>query len=177
MTSQISHLSHEQLCDIVLARSPHPLSSDFAALQEHLSLCPACATELSNLRTSLSIFRDASTSFAQQELLRLRTGNRVESRSVHSLRSTALQPIYWAAAAAALLVAAVLPLSLHRQSPPSPPSAPASAAPAHTTESDEALLNDINQTLSASIPSPMQPLADPTASAAATSSTSAQRKN
>jgi hypothetical protein len=171
------HLSHEQLCDIVLARSPHPLSSDFAALQEHLGICPACATELSNLRTSLSIFRDASASFAQQELLRLRTGNRVESRSVHSLRSTALQPIYWAAAAAALLVAAVLPLSLHRQSPPSSPSTPAVTAPAHTTESDEALLNDINQTLSASIPSPMQPLADPTASAAATTSTSPQRKN
>src|SRR5216683_1981120 len=102
MTSQISHLSHEQLCDIVLARSPHPLSSDFAALQEHLSLCPACATELSNLRTSLSIFRDASTSFAQQELLRLRTENRVESTSVHSLPSTALQP-----ASAGLAVAAV----------------------------------------------------------------------
>src|SRR5260370_5945811 len=139
------HLSHEQLCDIVLARSPHPLSSDFAALQEHLGICPACATELSNLRTSLSIFRDASASFAQQELLRLRTGNRVESRSVHSLRSTALQPIYWAAAAAALLVAAAPPLSLHRQSTPSSPSTPAVTAPAHTTESDQALLNHINQ--------------------------------
>jgi hypothetical protein len=171
------HLTHEQLCDIVLARSPHPLSSDFAALQEHLSLCPACATELENLSTSLSLLRDASTSFAQQELSRLRIGNMVENRSVRSLRSTALQPIYWAAAAAALLVAAALPLSLRRPSPPSPPSAPAVAAPVHTTESDEALLNDINQTLSASIPFPMQPLADPTASAAATTPTSAQRKN
>ena len=167
------HLSHEQLCDIVLARSPHPLSSDFAALQEHLSICPACATELSNLRTSLLLFRDASTSYAQQQLTHL------DARKFSSLsRSvTPFHPLYWAIAAT-LLVAMTLPLGWHRQPPPPPASSSATVVtPVHTTESDEALLEEISQELSAPIPSPMQPLADPTASSAADQSTSPKRNN
>jgi hypothetical protein len=45
------------------------------------------------------------------------------------------------------------------------------------TESDEALLADIDQKLSADVPSPMEPLADPTAGATSTTSTSDQRTN
>jgi hypothetical protein len=84
------------------------------------------------------------------------------------------QPLYWAAAAI-LLVAASFPLSMRRQ----PVSAPATAAFAspHTAESDEALLEDIDQKVSADVPSPMEPLADPTAGAATTEFTSHQRKN
>ena len=37
MTSNLTpHLTHEQLCDLILACSPHPLSSDFAVLEDHL---------------------------------------------------------------------------------------------------------------------------------------------
>jgi hypothetical protein len=43
-------------------------------------------------------------------------------------------------------------------------------------ESDEALLADIDQKVSADVPSPMEPLADPTAGSS-TTSTSDQRNN
>jgi hypothetical protein len=44
------------------------------------------------------------------------------------------------------------------------------------TESDEALLADIDQKVSADVPSPMEPLADPTAETTSTS-TPEQRSN
>ena len=158
------HLTHEQLCDMVLARSPHPLSSDYAALQHHLGACPACAAELASLRTSLTLFREASTFYSQQHLTRLRAD------TIATLPKRLVQPIYWAAAAV-LCIAAALPITLHRQNP----SAPAASTSATTSQSDEALLEEIDQELSTPIPSPMQPLADPTASSAATPSTSSQR--
>jgi hypothetical protein len=177
MTPLTPHLSHEQLCDVVLARSPHPLSSDFATLQDHLRACPACTAELANLPESLSLFREASTAFAHQQLLHQSTPNSLRSRSIRPLHRTVLHPGYWAAAAAAaILVVAALPLRFH-QHPQSPSSPPAVVTPAHTTESDEALLEDINQTLSSPIPSPMQPLADPTDNSAANQSTSPKRNN
>ena len=162
------HLTHEQLCDMVLARSPHPLSSDYAALQHHLGACPACAAELASLRTSLTLFREASTSYSQRQLTRLRADN------IPTLSKTLVRPAYWAAAAV-LCIAAALPITLHRQTPSAPASLISADKPADPSPSDEALLEEINQELSAPIPSPMRPLADPTASSAATPSTSSQR--
>jgi hypothetical protein len=162
------HLTHEQLCDMVLARSPHPLSSDYVALQHHLSSCPACSAELASLRTSLALFREASTSYSQQQFTRLRADN------IPTLSKTLVQPIYWAAAAV-LCIAAALPITLHRQNPSTPVSSASTIKPANLPSSDEALLEEINQELSAPVPSPMQPLADPTASSATTPSTSSQR--
>ena len=161
------HLTHEQLCDMLLARSPHPLSSDFAALQHHLGSCPSCAAELGSLRSSLAFFREASTSYSQRQLTRLHTG------SVPATRKTLAQPIYWAAAAT-LCIAAALPLTLHRTSPSTPTTATSATEPVAISQSDEALLEEVNQELSAPIPSPMQPLADPTASSATTPSTSSK---
>jgi hypothetical protein len=165
-----THLTHEQLCDMILARSPHPLSSDFAAQQQHLAVCPSCAAELASLRTSLLIFREASVSYSQQQLIQFRGNHAPTPR-----RKTAFQPIYWAAAAA-LCIAAALPITLHRQTPSAPVTAASTTKPVNTSQSDEALLEEINQELSAPIPSPMQPLADPTASSAPTTSPSSQRK-
>lgn len=162
------HLTHEQLCDMILARSPHPLSSDFAALQHHLGSCPACSAELASLRASITLLREASTSYSQQQFTRLRSDN------IPTLSKTLIQPIYWAAAAV-LCIAAALPLTLHRQNPSTPVSSASTIKPATPSPSDEALLEEINQELSAPIPSPMQPLADPTASSATTPSTSSQR--
>ncbi|HMH12397.1 MAG TPA: hypothetical protein VK578_04755 [Edaphobacter sp.] len=161
------HLTHEQLCDMVLARSPHPLSSDFAALQNHLAACPSCATELANLRTSLALFREASVSYSHQRQL-------IQFSNIPARSKTIVQPIYWAAAAI-LCIAAALPLTLHRQAPSAPASSTSVTQPANPLPSDEALLEEINQEISAPIPSPMRPLADPTAGSAATPSTSSQR--
>ena len=164
-----THLTHEQLCDMILARSPHPLSSDFAALQQHLAACASCAAELASLRTSLLIFREASISYSEQQLGQLRVNH---TPAPH--RKTAFQPIYWAAAAVLCIVAA-LPITLHRQIPSAPAAVASPSKPVDTSQSDEALLEEINQELSAPIPSPMQPLADPTASSAQTPSPSSQR--
>ena len=62
-------------------------------------------------------------------------------------------------------------MTVHRLQPrptlPGTPNGPvtASLAAAPDTKSDEALLEEIDQTLSSSVPTPMQALADPTASA------------
>jgi hypothetical protein len=86
------------------------------------------------------------------------------------------RPLVWAATAAAALAIAV-PLTLHQLDKNAQEKAVTVAPAAHSggtpSQSDEALLEEISQTVSYSVPAPMQPLADPTANQ--TSST--QRKN
>jgi hypothetical protein len=167
------HLTHEQLCDFVLDLAPHPLSSDFAVLQQHLAICPACASELANLRGSISLFRDTTIACSRQELAEFHASNTALTPRPH----TFFHPIYWATAAA-MIFAAALPLTLHR--PSQPPSAPVAAATTASpaVESDEALLDEINQEISAPVPSSMQPLADPTVnSTTAAQTTATQRTN
>jgi hypothetical protein len=177
------HLTHEQLCDVLLASSGSAPQGDPQAAatceiaEKHLRSCLQCAAELQNLRTSFSLFRHATTSYADQ----------VYAQS--SINKTSLGPaprygshlLYWATAAA-LALAVALPLGLHHQHPPTAhqPVAAAAMAPQPTTsatESDEALLNGIAQDLSTDVPSPMQPLADPTDGAATVEYVSVQRKN
>jgi hypothetical protein len=166
------HLTHEQLCDLLLEASPLPAESDSDIVQEHLRACLLCAAELESLRSSLSLFRSAASSYASQQLVRFP----LQRGSIAPPQRYLSQPLYWAAVAI-LLVAASFPLSLHRQHPPAP--AAVSIAASHSTEmeSDNALLEDIDQKLSADVPSPMEPLADPTAGAYPANSTSTQRKN
>ena len=172
------HLSHEQLCDLILADlSLHPEGNwndpkvDSDVVQEHLRACLICSAELKSLRDSLSHFRDASVSFARQEFAQ----SYAQRSSIAPPHSFLSQPLYWAAAAV-VFVAALFPLSMHRQHP-APPVARTTALSLQTTESDEALLADIDQKLSADVPSPMAPLADPTAGASSTTSNSVQRTN
>ena len=164
------HLSHEQLCDVILADSSLPREGSSTIVQDHLHACLHCSAELESLRASISLFREASTSYAGQQFTRsfLKIG------SIAPPQHYLTQPLYWAAAAV-VLVAASFPLSLYRQHRPLP-AATAIVAP-HTTESDEALLDDVDQTLSADVPSPMEPLADPTAGSTSAQSTSSPRKN
>ena len=161
------HLTHEQLCDFVLDLAPHPLSSDFATLQQHLANCLVCTTELANLRDSITLFRDASTACAHQRLAEHHANNVALTPRPQAF----FHPIYWATAAAMILAAAI-PLTLHRpsQPPPAPVATVTTAAPA--VQSDEALLEEINQEISAPVPSSMKPLADPTDTSAAQTNTS-----
>ena len=157
------HLTTEQLNDLLLSPSIAPNTQ----VDRHLRACSACAEELLSLRASLANFRSAATSFAyHQSTLVPRTAAPAPSSRLLSFRA----PLSWAAAAA-IVVAAVLPASMHRLRPkPSP--APVTVAP-HTQQSDEALLEEINQNLSAPVPSAMQPLNDPTGSLS--NSTNTQR--
>ncbi|HEY6376886.1 MAG TPA: hypothetical protein VIX90_15300 [Edaphobacter sp.] len=166
------HLTHEQLCDFVLDLAPHPLSSDFAVLQQHLANCPVCTAELTSLRDSISLFHDASTACAHQQLAEFRANNVALTPRPHAF----FHPIYWATAAA-MIVAAALPLTLHRpnQQPPTAVTTVTTAAPA--PQSDEALLEEINQEISAPVPSSMQPLADPTNTSATAQTNTSPRTN
>jgi hypothetical protein len=164
------HLTHEQLCDLLLADSPFTSEGDI--VQDHLRACLLCSAELESLRSSLSLFRSATSSYANQEYAR----SSMRRESIAPPQHYLSQPLYWAAAAI-ILVAASFPLSLHRQHPTS--LATTSTVSSHTAEneSDDALLEDIDQKLSADVPSPMEPLADPTAGAYTADPTSNQRKN
>src|SRR5580704_14421238 len=174
------HLPHEQLCDLILAASSLPLANESRndlkpesdVVQAHLRACLVCSAELRSLRDSLSHFRDASTSYARQEFAQ----SHAQRSSIAPPHSYLSQPLYWTAAAV-VFVAALFPLSMHRQRPIASTSVTTSSASTQTAESDEALLADIEQKVSADVPSPMEPLADPTAGATSTTSTSEQRSN
>jgi hypothetical protein len=165
------HLTHEQLCDVILADSSLPREGTSTIVQDHLRACPHCSAELESLRASISLFREASTSYAGQQFVRscMKTG------SIAPPQHFLTQPLYWAAAAV-LLVAASFPINLYRQQHHPVPAATAVVAP-HILVSNEALLEEVDQTLSADVPSPMEPLADPTAGATSAESITYQRKN
>ena len=178
------HLSHEQLCDLILAdvslqqegeswNDANDLNAESDVVHEHLRACLICSAELRSLRDSLSHFRAASVSFARQEFAQ----SYAQHSSIAPPHSYLSQPLYWAAAAV-VFVAALFPLSMHRQHPlPTVARTSASTSPVQTIESDEALLADIDQKLSSDVPEPMAPLADPTAGATSTTSNSDQRTN
>jgi hypothetical protein len=177
------HLSHEQLCDLILAdvslqqegeswNDTNDLNAESDLVHEHLRACLICSAELRSLRDSLSHFREASVSFARQEFAQ----SYAQRSSIAPPHSYLSQPLYWAAAAV-VFVAALFPLSMHRQHVAPPVARTATSPSLQTTISDEALLAAIDQEVSADVPAPMAPLADPTAGATSTTSNSDQRTN
>lgn len=174
------HLTHEQLCDLILAERSLPLEDESMddrkpgsdVVQAHLRACPLCSAELTSLRDSLSHFHDASVSYARQQFAQS-YAHRSSIAPPHSYLS---QPLYWTAAAV-VFVAALFPLSMHRQRPITHSVTKTTLSSSQTTESDAALLADIDQEISADVPAPMQPLADPTAGATSATSASDQRSN
>lgn len=170
-TSIDRHLSHEQLCDILLAPSAGDTSPTLEAAEDHLRNCLMCSSELEGLRRSLIMFRQASKSYAEYAYAH----PAIQSASIAPSPRFRSHVLYWATAAA-LAIAVTLPFSLHHRQAPMPHTKTA-ATPiiTHSTQSDEALLDGIDQDLSADVPAAMQPLADPIDGT--TSSPSAQRKN
>ncbi|WP_353066278.1 hypothetical protein RBB77_07915 [Tunturibacter psychrotolerans] len=167
------HLTHEQLCDVLLADSSQQSvgDRDTDVVKQHLQACLICSAELKSLRDSLSHFRDASVAYSRQQFAQ----SYAQRSSIAPPHSVLSQPLYWAAAAV-IFVAALFPVSLHRQTTAREAMKTAAVA-AQNAESDEALLSDIDQKVSADVPSPMQPLADPTDETTSTTSTSDQRTN
>jgi anti-sigma factor RsiW len=173
MTPQLAtHLTEDQFGEL-LSNSTEISNSPSAPAEAHVLTCEQCAAELASLRESLSLFRQASNAYADNEL------RRMPPISLPTRRSPALEPAYWAAAGA-LVLAAFLPMQMmHRQSLQATPAVAVADRPAQT---DEALLEDVNQAISASVPTPMQSLADPTADVASVDidssvPTSTQRKD
>src|ERR1700760_3757746 len=97
------HLTHEQLCDLILADSSLSLDGEprnaswgnSDVVQAHLLACPVCSAELRSLRDSPPPFRNASISFARQEFAQ-GYAHRSSIAPPHSYLS---QPLYWTAAA------------------------------------------------------------------------------
>jgi hypothetical protein len=169
------HLTHEQLCDLLLAdSSPQPAGTyrDTDVVDQHLQACLICAAELRSLRDSLSNFRDASVAYSRQEFAQ----SYARRSSIVPPHSVLSQPLYWAAALV-LFVAALFPITLHLQQSAARSAVKAVATTSAARESDEALLADIDQKVSADVPSPMEPLNDPTGTTTSTTSTSDQRTN
>jgi hypothetical protein len=175
------HLTHEQLCDVLLADSSLPSTAgadhETDVVDQHLQACLICAAELKSLRDSLSHFRDASVAYSRQEFAH----SYARRSSIAPPHSVLSQPLYWAAAAV-VFVAALFPIHLHQQQSAARSAARSAAkaaalVPSQTAESDEALLSDIDRKVSADVPSAMEPLAYPTDSTTSLTSTSDQRKN
>jgi hypothetical protein len=188
------HLSHEQLCDHLLEVTPvadpsrisqaaSSPTSGFHIVEDHLRACPLCAAELSSLQTSLGNFQAATTSFANQELSLLRAlyPNRIPNRrNVQSIasadsRPTARiyhKPLAWAIAAGLVVATSIgtlVPRGLHHQPALHAASAVVGAIHPSTSaaESDQALLEEVDDDLSSNVPSAMQPLSDPISTSSA----------
>jgi len=171
--ARAGHLTEDQFGEL-LSMGAHSTDPALASAEAHLLTCEQCAAELASLQESVSLFRQASSTYADNELRRMPQ----ISLPARSILSPALTSTYFAAAAA-LVLAAILPMqSLRQHTLHSAPAVSASSSDS-TIESDEALLAGIDRETSASVPSPMEALADPTGSMLSNSldPTSVQRKD
>lgn len=185
----MNHLNEEQITDLLIA-SPQELSTDagLTAVQTHAAECPECAAEVARLRDSLAFFREASAAFADQKMDRIPAWRPPVQRAVSHYH-----PAFWAAAAAAVVLVAFAPLqTAYRHAHPdqiqvaadsgktssateiqtastAQPVSPSEAAAG--AQSDEALLDDVNRQLSASLPASLEPLDDPTGTATSSGNT------
>ena len=175
-----AHLTGEQFGEL-LARFTEDVGPEPTLAESHLQACEACSAELASLREAIALFREASDAYAERELRGIPRW-RLPNRRVFSHR---LVPAYWLAAAA-MFVTALLPLQvLRRHAQGTPPAVAATATignAASSAQSDEALLEDVNRELSATVPTSMQELDDPSSDATVADSesstaTSNQRKD
>jgi anti-sigma factor RsiW len=175
-----NHLTGEQFGEL-MAGTTEAAGGELALAEAHLLVCEQCAAELASLREAICFYREASIAYADEEL-------RQRPRWILPARSSSprsLVPAYWVAAAAMLLTA-LFPLQVMRRHSVAPAAASVSSVAAsdagRDAQSDEALLEDVNSEISASVPTSMQALADPsddasTASIATSDTTSNQRKD
>ena len=140
------HLTEEQLYELL----EQPNVASEATL--HLAACERCAGEFAAVRESLNGFRLAATGLAQAKfspVLQVRGG------FLSGMRRGMLAWPMGLAAAGVVLAASVT--MVHRTGPSVPVNtASVAAAP---LESDEALLDSVDQDLSTSVPPSLEPLA------------------
>ena len=178
MNLESCHLTHQQLCDLIIAAPQDTALPE--THQDHLRNCLICASELKLMRSSIAGFQDASTAFADRELARRPIR---PFASIYNAQPGGFINLAFVWATAALVIAAIIPLGLNtRFNPALTPDITVTQSATNTSEaqpdSDAALLEGIDQALSAAIPAPMQPLAGPSTETAAESvSADTQNKN
>lgn len=143
------HLTTEQLLDLL---EQDLLDRPDVASGTHLHVCATCQQEFAILRSSLANFRLAATNLAAAEMSPLAT-RRESPAPRFGFRPQAFAATF--ATVAVLLTVSVTLLRPHRAFDPAP--APATVT-AITPESDAALLDGIQQDLSASVPPSLAPL-------------------
>ncbi len=176
------HLNHQQLCDLLIGdpQDGALLASGLPeAQQEHLRDCLICASELDLMRSSVAGFHDASVAIADRELARRPI--RPRFASIYGAQPRGLITFAFVWATAALVIAAIIPMGLLNprlnpmNSPDTTVTQPATTSEAQS-DSDAALLDGIDQDLSAAVPTPMQPLAGPSAETTAEPDTQNQNQ-
>jgi hypothetical protein len=172
MTFQVSEsaisaqcLTGDQIAELLIADG----SGLFAVASHrlHLQACAACGAEYRQLQVLFGDLRDSAVLQAEQEAAQAFTASGRQA-ALSPLRAyTSHRRALWTLAAAALTIAVTTPFAqslLHRNTTHSrlqPIAAVHTAPVAAAPISDEALLDGISQDLSASVPTPMQPLANP----------------
>jgi hypothetical protein len=128
------------------------------------------------MREALALFRATTSAFAEREFART---PRIETALFQPMHRRFSPGLAWAAAGL-LIIATGLPLSLQHKAPLPPATHHPADSAAPLQMSDEALLEDINREVSASVPASMQALENPTGSASVATTeaqTSRTRKN
>jgi anti-sigma factor RsiW len=149
MNAQTQHLTEEQFYTLIDGPEVDQAAS------QHLLACSDCSAEVANLRESLTNFRLAATGISLAQVP-LRPPTRVARTRFFPMPQTA-----WAAALTASVALCIGSISiLHRPAAGSIPASPtvAVATAAGETQSDDALLQDIDQDLSTSVPPSLAPL-------------------
>jgi len=148
------HLTDQQMYDLL-----QPAGNEPAHL--HLQTCTDCQAELTNLRESLLNFRDATTSLAAVAAPRYPP---LASRAATWFFGAKVWAASFATATAVLAISISVFHPIHSR--PGTDTAATTSIPqaALAVESDDALLDGIQQDLSTSIPPSLEPLAVPTAS-------------
>jgi hypothetical protein len=157
------HLTEEQIFTLL----DQPGSAD-ATVRQHLLACAHCTAEVTGLGATLTSFRAAATGLAFAQPLRLARTAPAQGVRRHAWAAS------FAMASVALAVTLVHPLRLSRgrdaspiaemAQPPvlgpalDPARSPAPGPAQPVAESDEALLNGIQQDLSTSVPPSLEPL-------------------
>lgn len=158
------HLSAEQIGELLGSEAAASLTREQAEARAHLYACPQCTAELDSLREVLALFRETTSAYATEQLARVPR----PSFARLPVRRPFTPGLLWAAAGL-LVIAGLVPLEMQhqrglKQLPPAGTSSPAARA-----VSDEALLEEINLELAASVPASMQPLDEPRGTAVSTS--------
>ncbi len=147
------HLTDAQFDDLLDTNADH-------ATELHLAECANCRQELAELGEALANFRFAANGIAlTHEAIR-----RPQAHATGKPERRYFRPSAWAtglATAALVLTGSLTVLHRHATIDHAPI---AVAAPTNNSISDEALLQDIDSDLSASVPAPLKPL-DVTATA------------
>jgi predicted anti-sigma-YlaC factor YlaD len=147
-----AHLTQEELTDNLLGVSSLTVNA-------HLLSCPACASELEQVKNSIASFRGAAHDWSEDALA-------TQSARSSSAGRAAAWPARWILAMATLVLFVAGSLTYLRQERTASQahSAPVSTITASAglsqaqLDQDNQLLSQVNGELSEAVPAPMQPL-------------------